>query len=240
MQVDMNSLSATELAVLYQPPFERWVRSNMVISLDGNYAGEHGSSRELSSVDDLRVLLLLRALSDVVVVGARTAIGEKYDNMRVREDFLAVTQNSPRLCVVSASLAFTGDEGFLQDSPVRPIIVTSRSDDPKWLANLARAHELAEVVICEVALTGAFIIESLRRLGLNQILCEGGPSLMALMAQDNVFDELAVTLAPIVVGKTPVLPPLGQSQSNWHRTLVGVAQEHTFFRFTASPLRTQP
>ena len=234
----MNALSASELAGLYQAPLQRWVRSNMVISLDGNYTGEHGSSRELSSVGDLRVLLLLRALSDVVVVGARTAIGEKYDNMRIRDDFLPVTDEAPRLCVVSGSLSFTGDEGFLRDAPVRPIIMTSRTDDPAWPANLVLAQELADVVISDAPLTGAFIVERLRSLGLDQILCEGGPSIMALMAQDTVFDELAVTLAPVVVGKSPVAPPLGQKQSTWHRTLVGVADDHTFFRFSASPLHT--
>jgi len=239
MQVDLNALSATDVAELYRPPLAHWVRSNMVISLDGNYAGEHGSSRELSSVGDLRLLLLLRALSDVVVVGARTAISEKYANLRIGEDLLKVATKAPRLCVVSRSLAFSGNEGFLHDGNVRPLIITARQNDSRWVDKLSALQQVADVIISESAVTGSFIIESLRLSGLNQILCEGGPSLLALLAHDNCLDEMSITLAPLVIGQTPVQPPLGQTYSTWHRTFVGVADDHTFFRFTATPLHTQ-
>ena len=238
MQADLNTLSVTELAALYRSPLERWVRSNMVLSLDGNFAGTSGSSRELSSVGDLRVLLLLRALSDVVVVGARTALGEKYDNLRVRDDFLPVTDSAPRLCVISASLSLMG-AGFLGSNHHRPIVMTSRSEDMQWQRNLESVRQSADIIISESNLTGAFIVESLHALGLDQILCEGGPALNAVMAHDGVFDELAVTLAPIVVGRVPTQPPLGEAYSTWHRSLVGVADEHTFFRFTGSALHSQ-
>jgi riboflavin biosynthesis pyrimidine reductase len=239
MQVDLNALSAKDVAELYRPPLARWVRSNMVISLDGNYAGEQGSSRELSSAGDLRVLLLLRALSDVVVVGARTAIGEKYANLAIGEDLLEVANKTPRLCVVSRSLAFSGNEGFLKDGNVRPLIITARQNEPSWVDKLSALQQVADVIVSDSTVTGPFIIESLRSTGHNQILCEGGPSLLALLAQDNCLDEMSVTLAPLVIGQTPVKPPLGHTYSTWHRTFVGVADEHTFFRFTATPLHTQ-
>jgi len=137
-------------------------------------------------------------------------------------------------------LAFTGDEEFLQNAGERPIILTSRQDSSEWQGNLDRLQDLADVIVSQNALTGGGIIQSLHKLGLHQILCEGGPSLNALLAHDNVFDELAVTLAPIVVGQTSRVPPLGQTYSTWHRTMVGVADEHTFFRFTAAPLHAQP
>jgi len=239
VQVDFNVLTANDLAELYRPPLQLWVRSNMVLSLDGNYAGSQGSSRELSSPADLRVLLLLRALSDVVVVGARTAIGEKYESLRLREEFAHLSESAPRLCVVSASLGFTGYERFLGNKAPKPIILTKRRDDLEWSTNLNRLTQVAEVLVADGELTGSFIVESLRTLGLDQILCEGGPSLLALLAQDASIDELAITLAPIVVGQTPTHPPLGTTYSTWHRSVVGVADEHTFLRYTASPLHTQ-
>jgi 5-amino-6-(5-phosphoribosylamino)uracil reductase len=239
MQVDINALSAMELAELYRPPFRRWVRSNMVLSLDGNFAGLHGSSRELSCAADLRVLLLLRALSDVVVVGARTAVGEKYKSLRIREEFAVLADIAPRLCVVSASLCFSADEDFLNNANQRPIVITKRQDDGQWMSNLNRLQQVADVIVSDNTLNGSFIVDSLRGLGLDQIVCEGGPSLLTLLAQHNTLDEMAVTLAPIVVGQTPAHPPLGQTHSAWHRSFVGVAGDHTFFRFTASPLHTQ-
>jgi len=238
--VNINDLDAKDLADLYRAPLAHWVRSNMVLSMDGNFAGPQGSSRELSSAADLRVLLLIRALSDVVVVGAKTAIGEKYSSLQVREEFLHLAKGTPRLCVVSGTLEFAGDEGFLQNAGERPIILTSRQHSSEWQDNLNRLQGLANVIVSQNALTGAWIIATLHELGLHHILCEGGPSLNALLTHDNVFDELAVTLAPIVVGQTSRVPPLGQTYSTWHRTMVGVADEHTFFRFTAAPLHAQP
>jgi 5-amino-6-(5-phosphoribosylamino)uracil reductase len=239
MQADMNALTTSVLAELYRPPFRRWVRSNMVLSLDGNFAGSRGSSRELSSAADLRVLLLLRALSDVVVVGARTAVGEKYKSLRIREEFTQITEVAPRLCVVSGSLDISADEDFLRNSDQRPVIITKRRNDDQWQSSLLKLQEVAEIVVSDNALSGSFIVDSLRSLGLDQILCEGGPSLLNLMAQDNTLDEMALTLAPIVVGQTPTHPPLGHVYSAWHRSFIGVAEDHTFFRFTGSPLHTQ-
>jgi|GEM_PF-1207641 len=239
MQADMNALTTSDLAELYRPPFRRWVRSNMVLSLDGNFASTRGSSRELSCAADLRVLLLLRALSDVVVVGARTAVGEKYKSLRIREEFAELTEVTPRLCVVSGSLDISADEDFLKNSDQRAVIITKRRDDDHWQSNLRKLEEVADVVTAENALSGSFIVDSLRSLGLENILCEGGPSLLNLMTKDSTLDEMAITLAPIIVGQTPTQPPLGHTNSTWHRSFIGVANDHTFFRFTASPLHTQ-
>ena len=239
MRADINELTTSELAENYRPPFRRWVRSNMLLSLDGNFAGTQGSSRELSCAADLRILLLLRALSDVVLVGARTAVGEKYKSLSIREEYAELTDLAPRLCVVSGSLNISADEDFLRNSDRRPVIITKRRDDDRWRSCLLNLQEVADVVVSDNSISGSFIVDTLRNLGLEQILCEGGPSLLNLMTQDNTLDEMAVTLAPIVVGQSPTQPPLGQAYSTWHRSFVGVAEDHTFFRFTAAPLHTQ-
>ena len=236
MQVDVSSMSAQALAQAYQAPFDRWVRANMVVSLDGNYVGTNETSRDLSSPDDLRVLLLLRALSDVVVVGARTATSEKYSTMRIRPDFQPVSTTPPRLCVVSNSLEFD-DKQFQDMAGSRTIFITSRQNHDRWQRRVETLNTFADVIISEHALNAAFIVNALQERSLNQILCEGGPSLLALFAKEHAIDELDVTLAPVVVGTRVAQPPFGLTPSSWHRTLVGTAGEHTFFRFTAVPLR---
>lgn len=60
---------------------------SFVISLDGQLCGPDGSSRSLSNETDLEFLRRLRASSDVVVVGRRTAELEQYGPIRVREEF---------------------------------------------------------------------------------------------------------------------------------------------------------
>lgn len=236
MQVDVSTLSASDLELAYRAPLARWVRANMVVSLDGNYVGPNGTSRDLSSPADLRVLLLLRAISDVVVVGARTATSEKYSTMRVRPDFESLSTRPTKLCIVSNSLELD-DVALGKISHEEPIIFTRRQETVRWEHRYKRVAKYAQLIVSESTLDGATIITQLHELGFGQILCEGGPSLLALFAKDKVFDELAVTLAPIVVGQHVAQPPFGLTTSTWHRTLVGTAQDHTFFRFTATPLQ---
>ncbi|MGW6459580.1 dihydrofolate reductase family protein, partial [Streptomyces sp. NPDC055078] len=60
-----------------------WLRANMVSSLDG--AAQHdGRSEQLSSDLDMRIFGTLRALADVVVVGAETVRLEGYRPARAR------------------------------------------------------------------------------------------------------------------------------------------------------------
>ncbi|MGW4453751.1 dihydrofolate reductase family protein, partial [Streptomyces sp. NPDC004599] len=75
--------SLAELAAAYaypRPPAgapRPWLRANMVSTLDG--AAQHeGHSQPISSAADMRVFGTLRALADVVVVGAETVRQEGY------------------------------------------------------------------------------------------------------------------------------------------------------------------
>lgn len=68
-----------ELAEAYAYPEVRepWLRANMVSTLDG--AAQHdGRSQPISSATDMRIFGVLRALADVVVVGAETVRQEQY------------------------------------------------------------------------------------------------------------------------------------------------------------------
>ncbi|MGW3318706.1 dihydrofolate reductase family protein, partial [Streptomyces fungicidicus] len=70
--------SPAELAAAYAYPEpgpegrEPWLRANMVSTLDG--AAQHdGRSQPISCPADMRIFGVLRALADVVLVGAETA-----------------------------------------------------------------------------------------------------------------------------------------------------------------------
>src|SRR3954464_1645111 len=70
------------LARLYAyPPLdggESWLRVNFVSTLDGAATGADGRSGSINTGADREVFALLRALADVVVVGAGTARAEGY------------------------------------------------------------------------------------------------------------------------------------------------------------------
>lgn len=78
----VDELSDNEIAGIYAYPDlpgtnDYWVRANFVASLDGA-ASLEGRSEPLSSPADKRVYRLLRALSDVILVGAGTVRVEGY------------------------------------------------------------------------------------------------------------------------------------------------------------------
>src|SRR5690349_19759939 len=80
-----TDLSDEDLVHEYRyPDHVSWLRANMVGSVDG-FATVQGLSEGLSGAADKRVFRILRALSDVVLVGAGTARAENYAGVRVPE-----------------------------------------------------------------------------------------------------------------------------------------------------------
>jgi riboflavin biosynthesis pyrimidine reductase len=77
-QVDLTEVYA------YPAGARHWVRANMVASVDGA-ATASGKSEGISGEADKRIFGVLRALADVVLVGAGTVRTEGYRPARVRE-----------------------------------------------------------------------------------------------------------------------------------------------------------
>ncbi len=178
----------------------RWLRANMIASVDGAATDARGSSRGLSGPADRRLLVTLQGVSDVILVGAATARREAYKRSRPRAE-VAQWRNmhglspAPRLAVVSASLDFDYRSELFQatDGPV-PIIVTTM-DAP--LLRLATVHELVDVIeVGRGAVDLREAVAALAERGLMRILCEGGPRLLGQLAAAGLVDEFCVTISP--------------------------------------------
>ena len=72
-----GAMDSEALALAYAYPQlcaeQTWVRANFVSTLDGAATGADGRSGSINTGADREVFALLRALSDVVLVGAGTA-----------------------------------------------------------------------------------------------------------------------------------------------------------------------
>ena len=79
----LTNLDTVGLFAAYAAPRERWVRCNMVTSLDGAATGADGRSGSINNDADHVVFEVLRALSHVVVVGAGTIRTEGYSALAV-------------------------------------------------------------------------------------------------------------------------------------------------------------
>ncbi len=197
-----SELSDDDLAELYAYPVDRrWVRANLVTTLDGAAQGADDKSGSLSSEPDKRVFAVLRSLCDVVLVGANTARVEGYQPVLDTEVDQAIRTRLglapvPALAVVSRTLDV--DDVLLTGGAAPTIIVTAQSA-PSDLR--AKAAEVGPVIVAgehDVDLPVA--LDALVGQGYQRILCEGGPSLMRALVSSGQLDELCLTITPTLTG----------------------------------------
>jgi riboflavin biosynthesis pyrimidine reductase len=193
------------LDAVYAYPGDRpWLRANMVCSADGA-ATTSGASQDLSGATDRKVFHRLRALSDVILVGAGTARTERYTAVRLQRSFpearLARGQApTPTIAVVSASLDLDPSSRLFRDAPARTLVLTCAGAPADALRAL---REVADVVVAgdrQVDLAAA--LDELATRGLSRMLCEGGPSLLAGVTAAGRLDELCLTVSPLLTGGT--------------------------------------
>ncbi|MFE1441210.1 pyrimidine reductase family protein [Streptomyces sp. NPDC058739] len=200
--------SLAELAAAYAYPETGpggprvWVRGNMVSTLDG--AAQHdGRSQPISCPADMRIFGTLRALADVVLVGAETVRQEGYRPARARAEFAARREAAgqgpaPAVAVVSASL----DLDFslpLFTSPLVPTVVLTGAAAPAGRVTEAeRAGARVLIAGDGSGVEPARAVEALAGLGYTRILTEGGPRMLGQLIAADVLDELCLTISPML------------------------------------------
>ena len=204
---DPAPLDDADLAALYALDRARpSLRVNAVTSADGAATVE-GRSAGLSSPADKRVLRLLRAHCDALLVGAGTLRDERYRPLRLDEERRRWRHEHglaeyPPLVVVSRSLALDPALACLAEAPVRPIVVTAEAAPAAARAALS---PVAEVLVCGDGGAGdgvdvAAALAALRERGLARVLCEGGPRLFGALTAADLVDEVCLTVAPLLAG----------------------------------------
>jgi riboflavin-specific deaminase-like protein len=192
------------------PEGRPWVLANMISSADGAATLATGTSGGLGGPADREVFAAIRAVADVIVVGAGTVAAEDYGPARLspalREARAARGQAPvPRIAVVSASLRLDpGLRLFADAAPdARPLVVTAADADERRRRRLAEVADVVEVGDEQVEwpeALAALASDTAARV----VLCEGGPRTNAQLIAADLLDELCVTLAPILVdGEAP-------------------------------------
>lgn len=182
----------------------RWVRGNVVASLDGA-ATHDGVAGPLGDAEDQLLLRTLRQLADVVVVGAGTVRVEGYGGLGLDDAATAWRRarglpELPRLAIVSSALALEPDAEVFRAPGPRPLLLTHGDAPPTRRTAL---EEVAEVVECgEHRVEPECLVAALEERGMHQILTEGGPRLLGTLVAADVLDELCLSLAPLLEAGT--------------------------------------
>jgi len=196
-----------ELARLYDYPDEPrvWVRANFIGSIDGG-ATLTGKSGGLAGPGDRTLFMLLRALADVIVVGAGTIRVENYGGARLgaaqrqrRRDH--GQPEVPRLAIVTRSGRLDRDLRVFTDTESAPLVLTCAANAADTRRRLA-GH--AEVLDCSHGapdrVDEAAVLAALADRGQYRVLTEGGPTLLGSLIERDLLDELCLTVAPYLVG----------------------------------------
>ncbi len=202
---DAREVSDDDLVDLYRFPepsgsSRPWVRANFVASADGAAQGRDFKSGTLSGAADRRVFALLRALCDVILVGAGTTRVEGYKPVRAEESDTDLRAEHdleplPAMAVVSRSLNL--DTELVRGSSAPTVVVTVQSAPTEALA---RVRELAPVVVAgEHDVDFAEALRQLAAQGYRRMLCEGGPTLMHSLVAADCLDDLCLTLSPSLI-----------------------------------------
>ncbi|GGW24182.1 pyrimidine reductase family protein [Streptomyces galilaeus] len=200
--------SLDEIADAYAYPEPRpgepvaWLRANMVSTLDG--AAQHdGRSQPISSATDMRVFGTLRALADVVIVGAETVRQEQYRPARARAEFAerreAAGQGAaPAIAIVSASLDLDFSLPLFTSPLVPTLILTGAAAAPDRVAAAEKAGARVVTAGDGMGVEPARAVRALAGLGHTRLLTEGGPRLLGQVVAAGVLDELCLTVSPML------------------------------------------
>lgn len=206
------------------PPEGRpWIYTNFVQSLDGitSLLGEHASGQYISqSREDRWLMDLLRANADGIIMGMATlseerrlrgpqsrgivfqvvepamqALRIRLGKARERNIFVTRGENLD----LSQFKVFDGDlvDAAIVTSPAGGERLRAQGGHPHMAIITAGKGETLDLPAAIAKLRG--------ELGIEHLLCEGGPTLYGTLARADLIDEKFVTVSPIEVGQ--VVPP---------------------------------
>jgi len=191
-------------AEAYPWPRDEWLRTMMVMTLDGATVGPDGLSGSISGQADKRVFMEARRLSDAVLVGAGTIRAERYKPMRAKAEWqdaragagLAV---APRVVIVSGRLDLPWDEPMFDESAYPITVVTHETVDKRALS-VAREHADVQIIGDETVDLPQ-VIAWMRSEGMRRIVCEGGEAILDSMVREDLVDEMDLTISPLLAGE---------------------------------------
>jgi riboflavin biosynthesis pyrimidine reductase len=195
--------SPAELDRYYGDP-PHGIRANMVLTPDGAGAF-HGRTKAITDDADQILLSHLRGHADAIIVGAATIQAEHYGPVTLSAEVRAKREENgysvaPPLVVVTAHATLSPTLRVFDPEGPRTIVATLASSAEQ----ATELREVADVIVVgddEIDLTR--LVAELRDRDLQRLLCEGGPFLLGRLIEEDLVDDMCLTLSPYLAGSQP-------------------------------------
>lgn len=229
VEVRRDAQGALLLAQLYAPPVDRvHVRAMMNTTVDGAIAGADGISGSLRNPDDSFLFSVLRALTDVILVGARTVREEDYHRPQGRADLLVPSRRPGG--ADRPALAVRTRTGLLPRTlePDQPtvLLVPAAARDAVIASGVVPPQQVL------VADAPAEAITRLAGLGHRAIQVEGGPGTLGELVAAGAVDELCFSITHRTVGgPSPRVLEAPSHAQDWSMRSLVVGEHATLVRW---------
>lgn len=172
---------------------------NFAATLDGR-AAISGRSGPIGSALDTEMLQRLRTHTEAVMIGAGTMRAERYGRM-VSDPALRDHRESVGLApdplgvIVSNRMELPWDAGLFTEGGGRVVIFTASEEEPPETETPVTVVRHPDGVDLGEAMRWLREKEEIR-----SVLCEGGPTLHGRLREEELADELFLTIAPKLAG----------------------------------------
>lgn len=200
VSVGMRAEAAEELVAGHRSVVQRgrpWTVLKLGTSLDGRIALANGRSRWITGEGARRRVHVLRGESDAVLVGAGT----------VRADDPRLTcrrrggRHPIRVVLAGRRVALPGTARVLRDRAAPTWVLVPRGASRAAVVGLRRRGvEVIEVAGRAGQVVFAAAMAALAARGVTRLLVEGGGAVAAAALRARVVDEVAIFIAPVVIG----------------------------------------
>ena len=169
------------------------------ISIDGKIATRLGDSKLSSKKDKIR-LHRLRSKVDAILVGKNT-IHRDDPLLTVRH----VKGKNPTRIILDSQGTISVNSKILQTCNKVPTIIAVSKRISK--ANLQKLKRFPVEIIMtgENSVNIKSLMNNLSKRKINTVLVEGGGTINWQFIQNNLFDEILITIAPFIIGGTDAI-----------------------------------